>query len=604
MSNDDNDDDNVIMFPVGNVVATAHGNPDDDDGDDGDDGTGGGGGATGLMLPFIAPAGAAQAAGMPMGPNPAQNPAFNLDPNWMAKRVWAIRYHKTFNADQKQRIIYNFIWAHENGKTSTGCAWIRLRDSTKTFLFDGRRARLYVIDPGNPEFTGYLWNTYGLWSSEPLTKRLIGALRDGAMSVGLVRDVRRFSYWDRLKQLLYISTYDGHCYQITGDVDVTRGVTCVPNGTGSAIFLDDDRGSTPADPCLGNNRALFTHLIDDLQYVPTSEGGMSPQIQKTCLGIWLFAIAFPDLLPTKPILLLEGDRGSGKTAAAQRIALALHGKYMPIQVPKQEDKDFGVKILRSPMTILDDVNEPVDWLRDTLCTYATGGGWTRRALYTDDAEHVIKPESFLTITTNNPTTFRQGQVADRLLILRLERRQERAGYLGADTLFERIRANRDEIFGEWLMWLNEIVAELRRNTAAVTTKSRMADFAHLAHVIGRVLARPGGPAGDWSPEAIEEMLDMMQTERNSLVIENDPLVELLDRWLDHAPNQGREIKINDLHRELAALAKLTGTTTFRSPKALASRLRETGNALTAHFVLDRRTGHGGAMMYTFRRAVD
>lgn len=585
----DDDDDNLIVFPGG--------------------GSGGGWGAAagapaGQLLPFIAPAGTAAAASVPMGPNPAQNPAFDADPDWRARRVWAIRYNKKYNADQKQRIIYNFIWVHENSKTPTGCAWIRLRDSTKTFLFDGRCARLYAIDPGNPAFTGYLWNTYGLWSSEPLTKRLIGALRDGAMAVGLMRDVRRFSYWDRQGRALYISTYDGYGYQITGDLDLTRGVTCVPNGAGPAIFLDDDRGSTPADPCVGNNRALFANLIDDLQYVHTSEGGMSPQVQKTCLGIWLFAMAFPDLLPTKPILLIEGDRGSGKTAAAQRIALALHGKYMPIQVPKQEDKDFGVKILRSPMTILDDVNEPVDWLRDTLCTYATGGGWTRRALYTDDAEHVIKPESFLMITTNNPTTFRQGQVADRLLILRLERRQDRGGYLGADTLFERIRANRDEIFGEWLMWLNEIVAELRRNMAPVTTQARMADFAHLAHVIGRVLARPGGPAGDWSPAAIEEMLNMMQTERNNLVIENDPLVELLDRWLDHTPNQGREIKINDLHRELTVLAKLTSTTTFRSPKALAARLREAGNALAAHFTMDRRSSHGNVMVYAFRRAED
>lgn len=584
MSDDQDDEDNLIMFPAG-----------------GSGGGGGGGTATaaaGQIIPLVQP-------GSPqnMGPNPAQNPNFNDDPTWMARRVWTIRYDTNFNTDQKQRIIYNFIWAHENSKTpSMGLAWLRLRDGNKAFLFDGRRAKLYVLDQNNPEFTSYLWKTYGLWSSDTLTKRLINALRDGALSSGLVRDIRRFTCWDRNAQTLYISTYDGHCYQITGDAN--RGVSCVPNGTGSVLFLDDDRGSTPSDPSFANNRALFTHLIDDLQYVPTSEGGMSPEIQKTCLGIWLFAIAFPDLLPTKPILLIEGTRGSGKTLAAQRIALALHGKYMPIQVPKQEDKDFGVKILRSPLTILDDVNEPVDWLRDTLCTYATGGGWTRRALFTDDAEHVIKPDSFLTITTNNPATFRQGQVADRLLILRLERRQEKSGYLGADALFQRIREERDDIFGEWLIYLNEIVAELRRNPQPTPTRSRMADFAHLAHIIGRVLARPGGPKGDWSPQAIEEMLDVMQDERNALVIENDPLVELIDRWLDIASNQGREVKINDLHRELTALARSAGSTTFRSPKALAARLRETSSALAKHFEMERRLGHSNTMIYTFRRVND
>jgi hypothetical protein len=37
---------------------------------------------------------------------------------------------------------------------------------------------------------------------------------------------------------------------------------------------------------------------------------------------------------------------------------------------------------------------------------------------------------------------------------------------------------------------------------------------------------------------------------------------------------------------------------------LSSRLRETGNALAGHFEVERRTGHGGAMMYTFRRVED
>lgn len=579
---------------------------------------GGGGGPPNNVIPFPAGGGqgqGAQAAGAgpaaPAGnnnlaaalssPMPPPGPITAVNPKWPAQQVWDIRYRREFNADQKQRIIYNFICRYENSKaTRMGSAFIRLEGSNKPYLFEGRTARLLHIDHNNTEFTGYLWNTYGLWSGEPLTKRLISALRDAAVATGLPRAARRFTYWDSYDRTLYISGFDGSCYQITGKPLSQGGVTIVPNGTGPAIFLDDDRGTTPAEPMIGNNRALFTHLIDDLQYVPSTSGGMSPEIQKTCLAIWILAIAFPDLLPTKPIMLFEGARGSGKTAAAQRIALALHGKFMPIQIPKQEDKDFGVKILRSPIAILDDVNEPVDWLRDTLCTYATGGGWTKRALYSDDAEHIIKPESFLAVTTNNPTTFRQGQVADRCLILRLERREEKAGYVGANSLFDAIRDNRDEIFGEWLMWLNEIVAELRRNPAPTPTKSRMADFAHLAHIIGRVLSRPHGPAGRWSHSDIEEMLAAMQDERNALIIDEDPLVDLLDKWLESPSNVGRDVKMAELHAELVALAKAVGATTFRSPKALAARIREAGSALEKHFEITRHAGHGGVLIYSFR----
>lgn len=534
------------------------------------------------------------------GPATAAQGIGNNDPFWVPKRIWAIRHLKDASLDQKQRILFNFIWDYENSKVagSMRLAWFRTHDS-RAFLFNGARRRLYEIDHNNVEFNGYFFDTYGLNSSEQFTRHLVSMLKNATVSKGLMRDLRRFAFYDRRERKLYVSSYDGSAYCMTGD---SGGVTAVANGMGPSVFIDDDRGSSPDEPLVGNNNALFTHLIDDLQYAPTTTGGMSPEIQKTCLGIWIFAVAFPDLMPTKPLLLVEGDRGSGKTLALQRIALALHGKNMPLQVSKQEDKDFGVKILRSPIAILDDVNEPVDWLRDMLCTYATGGGWTRRALFTNDSEFVIKPEAFLAITTNNPTTFRQSQVADRCLIIRLERREGRDGYIGAEALFEAVRQNRDEIFGDWLAWLNAIVAELRRTTKPTPSKSRMADFAHLAHVIGRVLARPGGPPGHWHPEAIEEMLAAMQAERNALVVEGDPLTDLIDKWLDTTSNQGREIKINDLHRELGNIARALGQTTFyKTPKALQARLREAGPALAEHVDISRRQ-LSGSYLYTIRRA--
>jgi len=535
--------------------------------------------------------------------NPASQPSGtpgsneSNDPHeWARQQVWKIRYHPKYNLDQKRRILHNFITNHENRKTARG-AFLRTADH-RAYLFDGRFCKLYRIDAEDPEFCGYMQQAYGLNSSEQITRHLITSLRNGAVAMGSLRTVRRFSYWDRYTQTLYISRYDGTCYEIDG-----HEVTVRPNGYGPAIFIDDDQGQSIDEPTVGNHRQLFKHLIDDLQYVPATTGGMSPEVQKTCLGVWLFAIAFPDLMPTKPLLLVEGEKGSGKTFALQRIAMAIHGKISPLSIPKKEDQDFGIKILRSPIAILDDVNEPVDWLRDTLCTYATGGGWTRRKLFSDDAEVQIKPDSFLGITSNNATTFRQGQVADRCLIIRLERREQQGGYVPGDQLFERIRYWRPEIFGEWLYWLNEIVAELRRPQKQMTTPYRMADFARLSHVIGRTLNQPAGPPGHWSPEHIEEMLEGMQNERDALIIEGDTLIDIIDKWLEAASNQGRELRIADLYRELAMIARTLNVSAFyKSPKALANRLKDASGPLAHHFQISRRAGHGGMLVYTFRRA--
>jgi hypothetical protein len=516
---------------------------------------------------------------------------------WTREHVWKIRHNKQFNDDQKRRILFNFIVTQENRKIQRG-AFLRTTDG-RAYLFDGRRRKLYRIDERDPEFRGYLQVMYGLNSSEQFTRHIISALYNTAIATGSLREVRRFSYWDHDRQTLYISRYDGTCYVIDGNEIEIRD-----NGYGSAVFLDDDGGTNcdvPPDdgPIVGNNRLLFRHLIDDLNYVPTTTGHMSPAIQRTCLGIWMFAIAFPDLLPAKPILLVEGEPGSGKSLALQRLAFALHGKSTSLTIPKKEDPDFGVKILRSPLAIIEDVNTHIEWLQDMLCSYTTGGAWSKRKLYTDDVEHVIRPQSFLHITSNNPATFRQRQLADRCLIIRLDRRDGNFG--AADQLIERVRDWRPQLQGEWLYWLNEIVGELRRPQPPVTSAYRMADFARLAHLIGRVLNQPAGPVGDWSPAAIEQMLAAMQTERDLLVVgEGDTLVELLDRWLDTASNQGREIRLTELYRELAALARLQNQSFFRSPKGLGVRLREAGNALARHFAITQATVDE-TTVYTFRR---
>lgn len=528
-------------------------------------------------------------------PSPNQN---GHDPHiWTRQQVWAIRYAREFNADQKRRILHNFICSYENRKTSRG-AFIRTNEK-RAYLFDGHRCKLYCIDPNDLEFRGYLWDVYGLNANETMTRHVISSLQSAAIAQGLVREVRRFTYFDRNENTLYISAYDGNCYKLTGDDDPV----IVPNGHGPAIFIDDDGGEPLREITCGNNGRLFQKLVGDLQYAPTTAGGMAPEAQKTCLSIWLFILALGDLMPTKPLLLVEGDRGSGKTLALQRISLALHGKYMPLSVPQKEDADFGIKILRSPIAIIDDVNEPVKWLRDALCTYLTGGGWTRRKLYSDTDEVVIRPQSFLAITTNNPTTFRQDQVADRSLIIRLERRQDQNNYMPAGHLFEEIRLWREELFGEWLWWLNEIVAALRRRPSVAPTKYRMADFAHLAYTIARVLENPSdgrSPPGDWSRRAIDEMLESMENERGALVIEGDPLIDLIDRWLEKSSNQGREVRIGELYQELGAIARQMGVEFYRTPKSLAGRIRSAGGSLSHYFQITRRTTHNGTLIYTFR----
>jgi hypothetical protein len=499
--------------------------------------------------------------------------------------VYTIRHNKALKTrDAMIRAIFNYIWDTEI-RNSQGNLILSLPEK-RCFLQSGLTNQLYEITAKDDNFTSYLWYRYGLLDTEQVTKHTISALKSYCRVLGRIRDVRRFTFFDQATDTLYVSRYDGTCWKIDGD-----GFEKVPNGTGSALFIDDDGGTPVSDPIIGYHGKLIPTLVEGVQFVESTQGGMTPDQQRLALAIWLFAIAFPDLMPSKPILLCEGERGSGKSVAVQLIQRAVHGKQKTHQISKNDEKDFGVKILRSPICLLDNMDNFVDWLQDTIAAFTTGEGWTRRKLYTDDQEVEVKPQAFLAITSRNPMSFKRDDIADRCVILRLERREHNQAL---SLLFKKVFDDRPALFGEWLWFLNEIVRLIHAGKLvkyAERSPHRLADFAALAHVIGDVL-------GVTSDE-VEGMLDAMQAERDVLITEGDPLIDLMDRWLENTNNIGRPVVATDLHRELSEIAKRYSRSFYKSPATLAQKLR--AQPIQKQFDVRVVGQRGNAKLYEFRR---
>jgi hypothetical protein len=431
-------------------------------------------------------------------------------------------------------------------------------------------------------FSAFLCVRYGLLRTEQLTRHVLAALEGFAISEGRAVPVRRFAYFDSDSLTLYVSRYDGTSYQLDGST-----VEIVPNGVG-VLFLDDDQGQS-CDAVVGAHGVLLDRLVNDLQYVTSTDGGLTPDAQRCLLALWMFALPFGSMLPAKPLLLVEGDKGSGKTSAVQRLQAALHGHVLAQSVGQRGEEDFGITLLRAPIALIDNTDTYVEWLRDALCAYVTGGGWLRRKKYSDDQQVEIRPQAFIALATKNPTTFRRDDVADRCLILRLERRADKGGYIPMGQLLGQIKADRPLLYGEYLYYLNQIVAEFRKGVPPVRSRHRLADFARLAHVIG--------PTIGISSTDIDGALDAAQAERDMFVVEADPLTDLIDRWLDDAKNQGRQIKALDLFSELSDLAKKLKTGFYKTPKTLVDRLRANAVALSTHFKIAEASG-----VYTIKRA--
>ena len=116
--------------------------------------------------------------------------------------------------------------------------------------------------------------------------------------------VVRVSHWDKTQQVLRVSRFDGTVYRLDGQTIETEG-----NGDGPALFQD---GFLP-QPYEPDFSACGTVLEWSTGNIANWDGNHD---HFTILfRNWWLATFFTELCPTRPILLIKGEKGSGKSMA-------------------------------------------------------------------------------------------------------------------------------------------------------------------------------------------------------------------------------------------------------------------------------------------------
>lgn len=441
---------------------------------------------------------------------------------------------------------------------------------------------------GGDRWHAYFHSVYGFGERETEAKFVYDSLRSYCIEHGARVELRRFAAYNRTTKTAYLSNYNGRQWKIDGET-----IQRVPVGEDGVFFVDDDPGVT-VEPNIGNHGILLDRLTD-INFAPMGLSGITPEQQRQAFIVWIFALAFPDLMPTKPLLLLEGAMGSGKTAAVQLLQLALMGESRAMVLQRNKEDDFGVLLLRSPIALFDNTDSYIEWVPDAVCAYTTAGVWNKRRLYTDDESMIIRPHAFIAIASKNPASFRREDVADRCVILRMERRKTFASF---DKLKESIHEDRPLLFGEYLYWINKIVAVLREETTDASTEThRMADFAALARVIARVF--------EWPEGTVDELMLALQGERDAFINEEDPLVDVLEKWIAYRPrggvgNVGREINIVQLMTELDTMAQALQIPWKHTQRTLAQKMRSPH--IERKFHVETRSVDGHRMFRLWRHS--
>jgi hypothetical protein len=275
---------------------------------------------------------------------------------------------------------------------------------------------------------------------------------------------------------------------------------------------------------------------------------------------WLLAALRPS--GPYPIEALTGEQGSAKSMRSNFLRALVDPNSVPLRALPRSEHDIFIAARNSHVLAYDNASGLPDWLSDTFCRLATGGGFSTRELYTDQDEVLFGSKRPIILNGIDDIATRPD-LADRSIVKTLaaisDERRKLESELWAD--FER---KRPRILGALLDAVSHGLKILP--DVVLNRKPRMADFAVWATACEGALWKKGTFLAAYTGN-IEEAVET--------VLENDQVAAVLRTYMDMTP-AGFTGTATDLLKALNDVASETQQKTKgwpKSPAVLAKTLR-------------------------------
>lgn len=458
---------------------------------------------------------------------------------------------------QRQKAGEQLIqWLSNHGEfvqTVYGRRYYLWRDKRRLMALDTDlwRAWLYQVTGVNPASADY---------------RYLNADCQSASFEGREVNVCRVAHWDGT--FLRVSRFDGTVYRLDGQTIETEG-----NGDGPAIF-DDPLGWSTVEPDFSANGAALRWWAE----IPNWDNAAPAGLAFTC---WLIASFFTELCPTRPLLMLLGEAGSGKSLGLRLMLKLIAGPIGELSGIPDKPDGFTAAASNLHHMVLDNLDDPMDWLRDKLARISTGGVDNYRVLYSNNELGTVAYRCWVAVTARTPETLKRDDLADRLLILPVNRLNE-SQRIRESAFLAKALDQRGKWWGDVLTLLNAVVAEVRRSGLPEHSTVRMADF----EVLGRVIARASGQVDVW-----RRVVESWGDTQSALLLDESVVVEAIEEWLKDPGNHGREVETRTLYSECEVALFGSNKPDMSWPKSVKSfgwQLRTVRRAMQRRFKVSWR----------------
>jgi len=224
-----------------------------------------------------------------------------------------------------------------------------------------------------------------------------------------------------------------------------------------------------------------------------------------------------------PVLAVNGEQGSAKSTTTKVIREIVDPNKASLRTQPREEQDLIIAAHNGWMPCLDNLSHLDSWLSDALCRLATGGGLSKRQLYTDSSEVILDVQRPLVLNGIENFVVR-GDL------------QSRALTISAPAIDDKDRKTEEEfwrdfyqalpgILGAFLSALSQAIAHA--DHVKLPTLPRMADFARFVTA--------AEPALSISSGGFLAAYQGNQRESNDTVLESSPVAALLQQFLQDQP---------------------------------------------------------------------